>query len=221
MTTPREPAVRVADACVRYPNGTRVTGLELEVAPGTLVLLRGPSGAGKSTLLALVAGILKAESGEVRVCGADLTALDDDARSALRGRCFGVLLQRHESLPWLSARQFVATAWGLPVARHCATADTLLADLGIDGATAARRMAELSVGQHQRVALARAVATEPDVLVLDEPTSSVDDATADLVWRVVAAEVARGCAVVAATHGAAPDSLAWTETSLGARTHAS
>ncbi len=215
-----QPVVKVIDAAVRYPNGTRVTGLDLTVAPGELVLLRGPSGAGKSTLLALVAGILQAESGEVRVCGADLTALDDDGRSALRRRRVGVLLQRHESISWLSARQFVATAWGLPSEANLSRADALLAELGIVGATATARMSELSVGQHQRVALARAVAHRPDLLVLDEPTSSVDDATAGLVWRVVAAETARGCGVVASSHSAAPVDGTWTETTVGARTHA-
>lgn len=219
--TPPGPMVQVTDAAVRYRNGTRVTGLDLRVAAGELVLLRGPSGAGKSTVLALVAGILKAEAGEVRVCGEDLTRLDDDGRSALRRRRLGVLLQQHESIAWLSSRQFVATAWGLPSERTLASADALLTELGIHGVTAGARMSELSVGQHQRVALARAVATRPEVLVLDEPTSSVDEATADLVWRVVAAETARGCAVIASSHGAAPNYLTtWTETSLGAQTHA-
>lgn len=216
---PLEPTVQVTDAVVRYPNGTRVTGLDLTVTPGELVVLRGRSGAGKSTLLALVAGILKAEDGEVHVCGQDLTALDDDGRSALRWQRLGVLLQRHESIAWLTARQLVATAWGLPSERNLASADTLLDELGISEVTARARMSELSVGQHQRVALARAVATRPDVLVLDEPTSSVDEATAELVWQVVAAEVARGCAVVAASHVAGPTHLTWTETSLGAQTH--
>lgn len=220
MTTD-EPPVRVAQAAVRYPNGTRVTGLNLEVAAGEFVVVRGRSGAGKSTLLALVAGIVQAEAGQVRVCGEDLRALDDDRRSALRWRRLGVLLQGHESIAWLSARQFVATAWGLPSERNLASADALLTELGISGATAASRLSELSVGQHQRVALARAVATRPEVLVLDEPTSSVDQATADLVWRVVAAEAARGCAVVAASHGVVPEYLTWTETSVDTHAHVS
>lgn len=217
--TSRQPAVQVIGAAVRYPNSTRVTELDLRVEAGEFVVLRGPSGAGKSTLLALVAGILRADAGEVRVCGEDLTQLNDNRRSALRRR-LGVLLQRHESIAWLSARQFVATAWGLPSERNLASADVILAELGIQGTTALARMSDLSVGQHQRVALARAVAHRPEVLILDEPTSSVDDATAELVWRVVAAETTRGCAVVAASHGAAPTDLAWTATSLGAQSHA-
>jgi molybdate transport system ATP-binding protein len=153
-----------------------------ECQPGELLALVGPSGSGKSTLLRCVAGLMHPE-GRIR-CGSE-TWLDGAAgvRWPTQQRRVGLVFQHYALFPHLSAEANVALASGRPQPRvHAAE---LLARLGLAG-LAARRPGELSGGQQQRVALARALARDPQVLLLDEPFSAVDQPARHALYRQLA-----------------------------------
>lgn len=175
----------------------------LEVAAHDFVLLVGPSGAGKTTLLSVAAGLLAADSGEVVLAGRRLAELSPAALRRHRAETVGLVFQRANLLPQLSARDNVllmATLAGVPRRPAEAEADALFDELGI-AHLGARRPAELSGGEEQRVAVARALVHRPRVVLADEPTASLDGALGQAVaerLRVLAAE--RGAAVLAATH---------------------
>ena len=166
--------------------------------PGELVALVGPSGSGKSTLLRCIAGLMHPAEGRV-ACGEQVW-FDTAAgiRLAPQQRRVGLVFQHYALFPHLSALDNVALASSRPQAR--AHADELLRRLGLDG-LAARRPAELSGGQQQRVALARALAREPDVLLLDEPFSAVDQPARHELYHELA-ELHRSVAlpIVLVTH---------------------
>ncbi|MFN5049070.1 ABC transporter ATP-binding protein, partial [Roseateles sp.] len=162
----------------RYAQGPEIAfpDITLGAAPG--LLLRGASGSGKSTLLALMAGLLSASAGVVRMAGTELGALSARQRDAWRGANLGFVPQRlHLSaalsvrdnlgLPYLAAGQLV----------DAARVDALLTSLGLQS-LAERRPHQLSLGQAQRVALARAQLRRPRLLQADEPTAHKDDENA-------------------------------------------
>ncbi len=153
-----------------------------ECHPGELLALVGPSGSGKSTLLRCVAGLMH-PAGRIRC--RDETWLDSAAgvRRPAQQRRVGLVFQHYALFPHLSAEANVALASGRPQPRAHAT--ELLARLGLAG-LARRRPAELSGGQQQRVALARALAREPQVLLLDEPFSAVDQPARHDLYRELA-----------------------------------
>lgn len=151
-------------------------GVGLEVAPGEVVAVTGPSGSGKSTLLHCLSGILRPEAGEVVFDGRQVDTLDESARSLLRRREFGIVLQFGQLLPELTAVQNVA----LPLLldghdrRACERAARgWLERLGVL-AGAEATPGELSGGEQQRVAVARALVTGPKVVFADEPTGALD-----------------------------------------------
>ena len=171
------------------------------VGAGERCLVVGRSGSGKSTLLHLLAGLALPREGTVRVDGQDLAALGSSARDRLRGRSVGLLLQSFHLLDTLSVFDNVRLARrlaGLPEDR--ARCREVLEDLGV-AEFARARPSTLSHGQAQRVALARAVVNRPDVILADEPTSSLDDESCGRVAALIEAEAARhGAALVVATH---------------------
>lgn len=185
----------------RYAQGPEIAfpDIALGAAPG--LLLRGASGSGKSTLLALMAGLLSASAGVVRMAGTELGALSARQRDAWRGANLGFVPQRlHLSaalsvrdnlgLPYLAAGQLV----------DAARVDALLTSLGLQS-LAERRPHQLSLGQAQRVALARALLRRPRLLLADEPTANLDDenaaASLDLLQQAAAEQ---GAILVLATH---------------------
>lgn len=183
---------------------TLVRDVDLTVAPGEFAAITGPSGSGKSSLLYLL-GLLDAPTaGEVLVDGRPTSTMGDDARAALRLARIGFVFQFHFLLPEFTVRDNVLTPMRrlgrLSPAAMRARADDLLDALGIAD-QAGKRPEQLSGGQRQRAAVARALANDPEVVLADEPTGSLDSAASEQVFALLR-DVARtaGRAVVAVTH---------------------
>lgn len=193
------------EAEIRVDRGALALDAALHAEQGEILALMGPSGAGKSTLLSVIAGFIPLSAGTVRLDGG---AVQDAARIDVPPRERGVILlgQVPRLFPHLSARENIAfgpRAHRVPKARARADADAWLARIGLAD-LGDRRPARLSGGQQQRVALARALATSPRVLLLDEPLTSLDPATADGIRALLRDELAdTGTTVVMATHDAA------------------
>ena len=183
-----------------------------DVAAGERVFISGPSGSGKSTLLGLIGGVLTPTSGAVRVLGESLGALSAARRDALRVDRIGFIFQMFNLLPYLSVRDNVAlpcrfsarrreraAAGGLELRDE---ADRLLGRLGLaDAGLLDRRVTELSIGQQQRVAAARALIGKPELLIADEPTSSLDaDARASFLELLMTECRTAGSAIVFVSH---------------------
>ncbi len=187
----------------RYVNGVALDFPDVEVPQGGVLLLRGRSGAGKSTWLSLVAGLLAPSAGELVVAGQSLPALTPVQRDAWRARHVGFLPQKLHLSPALSVAGNLGLAYyaaGLPEDR--VAIEAALTALGV-AELAARRPGQLSGGQAQRVALARAVLLNPQVILGDEPTASLDDAAAQDALALLQAAAQRGGAtLVIATHDA-------------------
>ncbi|MCU0932189.1 MAG: ATP-binding cassette domain-containing protein [Serpentinimonas sp.] len=186
-----------------YPGGSALQFDDVAVSQGDTLLLRGASGSGKSTWLALAAGLLTPQTGEMVVAGQPVAALGAGERDRWRARCIGFLPQKlllSEALSVADNLALVYFASGLGVDR--AAIARALDALGL-GPLAARQPAQLSGGQAQRVALARALLLRPQVLLVDEPTASLDDAacTASLGWLQQGA-AQTGATLVIATHDA-------------------
>jgi putative ABC transport system ATP-binding protein len=151
--------------------------ISLKVMPGEAVAIVGASGSGKSTLLGLLAGLDTPSSGSVRLDGADLFALDEDGRAALRARLLGFVFQSFQLLPALNALENVMLP--LELSGQAGAADSareMLARVGL-GERLRHYPKTLSGGEQQRVALARAFVTRPKLLLADEPTGNLDAAT--------------------------------------------
>ena len=186
-----------------WPGGDALRFGDVSVPQGDALLLRGPSGSGKSTWLALASGLLTPGAGELVVSGQSVGALPAAARDAWRARQIGFLPQKlhlSEALSVADNLGLVFFAAGLPLDR--AAVARVLKALDIE-ALAARRPSRLSGGQAQRVALARALLLRPRVILVDEPTASLDDtscAAALKLLRNCAAELT--ATLVIATHDA-------------------
>lgn len=154
---------------------------ELAIAPGERVFIFGPSGSGKTTLLGLLAGVLKAGSGSVNILGRDLTAMRPSERDAFRASHIGYIFQLFNLIPYLTVLENITLPCRLSRGRmrrlngaSMTEAARRVADhLGI-GALLHDSVTNLSVGQQQRVAAARALIGTPEVIIADEPTSSLD-----------------------------------------------
>jgi putative ABC transport system ATP-binding protein len=163
-------------------------GVDLEVAAGSSVSVVGPSGSGKSTLLAVVGGIERPTSGEVRIDGASLGDLDEDELATFRGQRIGILFQQFHLIPTMTALENVAVPLELAGARDAfVQARERLAEVGLSQ-RADHYPGQLSGGEQQRVALARALSNHPRLLLADEPTGNLDQETGreivELMFRV-------------------------------------
>jgi ABC-type lipoprotein export system ATPase subunit len=178
-------------------------GAELTIRPGEKASLIGPSGSGKSTLLALIAGLLRPDSGTVEVDGVPMGDRREPDRARLRAERIGIALQSDNLIPFLSARENVELALGfgqrLPRRRARAVAGELLGRLGVDD-RAGHLPRHLSGGETQRVALAVAMANRPALLLADEVVAQLDGDTAG---RVVDEVLAGDFAVLYVTHDVA------------------
>ncbi len=178
-------------------------GVDLAIQPGEIVALLGPSGSGKSTLLQAVGLLEGGFEGSIRLAGEEASKLDDDGRTRLRRELIGFVYQFHHLLPEFSALENVV----LPqlvrgAAREVADerAGQLLEKLGL-GHRLEHRPAKLSGGEQQRVAVARALANRPPLILADEPTGNLDEATAETVFAEFLSLVREeGSAALVATH---------------------
>ncbi len=169
-------ALELRQVCKAYGSGSSRTqvlnGLDLRVEPGEFVAIVGFSGSGKTTLISLLAGLIQADSGEVLKNGQPITDPGPDR---------GIVFQSYSLMPWLSVRDNIALAVDRVFAKEstAARAERVRRCVGLVGLTPAidKQPAQLSGGMRQRVAVARALATDPDVLLLDEPLSALDALT--------------------------------------------
>ncbi len=178
-------------------------GVDLAVRPGEIVALLGPSGSGKSTLLQAVGLLEGGFEGSIRILGQEAASLDNDGRTRLRRDTLGFVYQFHHLLPDFDALENIL----LPQLIHGAEPDAareraqeLLGKLGLSGRLS-HRPSKLSGGEQQRVAVARALANRPALVLADEPTGNLDEATADVVFAEFLGLVrGEGSAALVATH---------------------
>ncbi|MCC6216343.1 MAG: ABC transporter ATP-binding protein [Polyangiaceae bacterium] len=178
-------------------------GVSVEIRRGEVVLVEGPSGSGKSTLLAILGGLDRGFTGEVRLFGEDPRALSDAALSRLRGERVGFVFQSFHLLGHLTALDnvLVPSLFARGGGRlDAARAREALAAVGLADRAGAFPH-ELSGGQRQRVAIARALSREPSLLLCDEPTGNLDSATGEEIIDLFAGSLAGGArALVIVTH---------------------
>ena len=161
--------------------------LDLEVAAGEQVAITGASGVGKSTLLHLIAGLDPPTAGRILWKGQDLAELSESARAEFRNREIGFVWQHHHLLPEFTAEENVMMPMlirGAPRAEASRAAAALLEETGVAG-RGHHRAGELSGGEQQRVALARALAGSPSLLLADEPTGNLDEATGSMIFDLL------------------------------------
>ncbi|MGN6188605.1 MAG: ABC transporter ATP-binding protein [Conexibacter sp.] len=180
-----------------------VDGVSLQVASGEVVALCGPSGSGKSTLLRIAAGIELPDGGAVLLDGRDLAGLSAHERTLLLRREIGLIPQRDSLVDGYRALANAAVrlrAAGMPRAEAHELATGWLKRLGL-AARAAHYPSQLSGGERQRIAIARALATEPRLILADEPTSHLDRRRSEAIVRLLADSAhEHGAAVVIVTH---------------------
>lgn len=180
--------------------------ISLDIDAGEFVAIVGASGNGKSTLLNLLAGIDKPSQGQVHVCGSALHQLTEEQLSVWRGANIGIVFQFFQLLPSLSLLQnillpmdFVAKK---PKRERLERARYLLDLVGLSD-QAQQLPSQVSGGQQQRAAIARALANDPQLIVADEPTGNLDEATADAVFELFLTLNQQGKTLVMVTHNEA------------------
>ena len=178
-------------------------GVDLDVQPGEIVALLGPSGSGKSTLLQAIGLLEGGFEGSIRINGREASALDNDERTELRREALGFVYQFHHLLPDFDARENVVLPQlirGAELEPARTRAQDLLTTLGL-AQRLDHRPSKLSGGEQQRVAVARALANRPPLVLADEPTGNLDEATADVVFAEFLNLVrGEGSAALVATH---------------------
>jgi len=202
-----EPIVRVTGLTRSFEQGGEridvLRGIDFAIRPGEIVALLGPSGSGKSTMLQAIGLLEGGFGGRIEIAGVEASALGGDGRTALRRDHLGFVYQFHHLLPDFTAIENVILPQmiaGKSREQAGARAADLLSSLGL-----ARRLehrpSQLSGGEQQRVAVARALANRPALVLADEPTGNLDEATADKVFAQFL-ELVRGqaSAALVATH---------------------
>lgn len=182
-------AVEIKKVKKVYGKGDAATvalkGVNFEANLGEVVLLMGPSGAGKSTLLTIIGALQSATGGTVKIDGQDITQLKEKDRSRLRLNKLGFVLQAYNLVPYLTVQEQFKLLDRVKKSGNLSQADLkgLLEDLGISGLVN-KYPGELSGGQKQRAAIARAMYANPEILLADEPTASLDSARVEEVGQL-------------------------------------
>lgn len=190
----------------RYGGRVILDRVSFTLAAGERIALMGPSGAGKSTLLNCLGGIETLDGGAIHFAGNDLSRLGADAIAGLRRRAIGTVFQFFHLLPTLTAAENIALPLhlnGVPKSERTARVAALLDEVGVAHRADAFPDA-LSGGEMQRIAIARALATEPKLLLADEPTGNLDTKTGETVLDLIESLSQRHrTALVMVTHSAA------------------
>lgn len=210
-----DPAVVATDVWRVYGEGDQkvaaLRGASLDIAKGEIVAVSGPSGSGKTTLLNCVAGLDSPSSGEITVLGQALSALTYEDRVAWRRDHLAIVFQETGLLPHLTAAEnvdIVLRIRGLGRVDRVRRVSETLEQLGLDGLRG-HRPAEMSGGQQQRVSLARALASQPALLIADEPTGQLDSDTSEMVLEQLRRTVTSyGATIVMSTHDALAEASA-------------
>jgi putative ABC transport system ATP-binding protein len=197
-------ALRITDLAKSFPTPQGplevLRGVSLSLAPGESLALTGESGSGKSTLLHLAAALDRPDGGEIEVAGAPLSGLDDRGRAALRRASVGLVFQQFNLIPSLTVADNLVFQARLADREDPAWTAELARRLGLEDLSD-RYPEQLSGGQQQRVAVGRALAGRPPLLLADEPTGALDEATSDAVMDLIAELAGRsGCAFLMVTH---------------------
>ncbi|MEQ1717156.1 MAG: ABC transporter ATP-binding protein [Hyphomicrobium sp.] len=174
-----------------------VDGLSLTVRRGEFYALLGPNGAGKTTTLRMVAGLLKPDAGTISICGIDALSRPIDAKQVMAWVPDEPLI--YDKLDPMEYLEFVAGLWAMDPQKAETQARALIDILGLSPHAAARCQG-LSKGMRQKVALAGALIHEPDLIILDEPLTGLDAASARQVKAVLKDRVAAGATVIMTTH---------------------
>ena len=177
-------------------------GIKLEIAAGDYVSIMGPSGSGKSTLLNLIGLLDRPSSGTYRLDGGDVTDLTDEQQAKVRSEKVGFVFQSFHLVPRLTAAMNIELPLilaGIPAAERKARVAQLLENYGLAD-RADHRPDQLSGGQRQRVAIARATSMHPTVLLADEPTGNLDQATGKEVMNLLEQLVAQQVTLIVVTH---------------------
>ena len=199
--------VRMREVTRKFQLGSEdvwaVNGVTLNAAPGEFLALVGRSGSGKTTLLNLVAGLDRLTSGEIEIDGQRVDQMNERQLTLMRRAKIGFIFQSFGLLPLLSAHENVELPLRIAGFKHSERVIRAKRALEIVGLTrrADHRPYELSGGEQQRAAIARAIATEPELILADEPTGELDSATATIVLSLLR-KLAReqGITVIACTH---------------------
>jgi putative ABC transport system ATP-binding protein len=203
-----KPAIELADVDLSLGEGVArvhiLHGVSMTIGRGEAVGLVGASGSGKSTLLMIIAGLERPDRGSVSVDGARIDAMGEDKLARFRGQRIGIVFQSFHLIPTMTALENVAAPLELAGARDAfARAATELALVGLSDRQS-HYPAQLSGGEQQRVALARALAPRPSVVIADEPTGNLDEATGGAIIELLFAARARsGSTLVLVTHDSA------------------
>lgn len=199
------PAIAMQDVHLSLGTGASrvhiLRGVSLKIPSGEAVGLVGPSGSGKSTLLMVAAGLETPDSGTIAIAGQEITGLKEDQLARFRGRQIGIIFQAFHLIPTMTARENVAIPLelaGVPDAQERAEAELRAVGLG---ARLNHYPGQLSGGEQQRVAIARALAPRPAILVADEPTGNLDEATGrEVIDLLFALKRERGTTLMLVTH---------------------
>lgn len=160
-------------------------GIDISIEAGERVSLVGPSGSGKTSLLMVIAGLEQAQEGVVTVCGNDLRTLDEDGLALYRRHHVGIVFQDFHLIPTMSALENVALPMEFAGRKDAfEKAEQELKAVGL-GHRIGHYPGQLSGGEQQRVALARALATDPELLLADEPTGNLDGATGETIIELL------------------------------------
>ncbi len=201
------PALRITGLNRTFHQGGRelkvLRDLDMTVDRGEAVALIGPSGSGKSTLLHAAGLLEKPDGGEIEIAGQRCSTMGDAQRTVIRRKQLGFVYQFHHLLPEFTALENVMMPMRLaraPKSEGLSRAEKLLGEMGLADRIG-HLPAQLSGGEQQRVAIARALANQPVLLLADEPTGNLDQATAELVFEELLLAVRdRGLSMLVATH---------------------
>ncbi len=202
IVQPSQSLVRLTQVEKHYRHHFSLQIDELDIAPGAWVAIHGKSGAGKSTLLHLISGIDYPDSGKVILFGKNLTTYSEAALAQLRRNQLGILYQRYFFIPHLPVWQNITSKLvpdGISTVERRRRAKLILEEFQLTEMMD-RSPQHLSGGEQQRAALARALINDPDLLIVDEPTSHVDNETQSCILRHLQKRQASGTTILVATH---------------------